>query len=145
MPEIRRSATVPCSPQAMYDIVDDVERYPEFVDWCGDAVEESRDDDCLEASLDLRRGGSQGWFRIRHHLEPQTQIALEILDGPIRDLGGVWFFEDAPGGKCRLTLDIEYGKRIGLMSMMMAPMVAEIADGLLDAFHRRAVKLYGKG
>ena len=145
MPEIRRSATVPCTTQEMYDIVDDVESYPEFVDWCGDAAEESRDDDFLEASLDLRRGGAQGWFRIRLHLDPVSSVRLEVLDGPIRDLSGLWLFQDAPGGRCRLTLDVEYGSRMGLMSMMMAPLVAEIADGLLDAFRRRAVRLYGSG
>ncbi len=143
MPEIRRTVNVPCSADEMYAIVDDVEAYPDFLEWCTEAEEERRDDDELIAWLALSRSGAQGRFRIRHDLDPGHSIALAVLDGPIQDLAGTWYFQPRGDDDSSLTFDVEYGRRGGFLAMMMAPLVAEIADGLLDAFFDRAVELYG--
>ncbi len=57
MPSIRKSALVPYTALAMFNIVDDVKSYPKFLPWCGGAEELSRDTDAVKASILIAHSG----------------------------------------------------------------------------------------
>ena len=67
MKVVRKSALVPYSAQDMYNLVKDVERYPEFLPWCGGAQIHERLDDGVVASVEINKGKLHKSFTTRNH------------------------------------------------------------------------------
>ena len=90
--EIRRSALVTFSPEQMFDLVVDVERYPQFLPWVvGAEVHEKTDHDLL-ASLEMQRAGVRERFTTRNVMERPSWMTLKLVHGPFRLLEGRWSF-----------------------------------------------------
>ncbi|MGA1349357.1 MAG: type II toxin-antitoxin system RatA family toxin, partial [Burkholderiaceae bacterium] len=92
MPCIERQAFVPYSPQAMFDLVAAVERYPQFLPWCASSQILLRRDDGIDASLQVRFKGIQQHFSTRNIHRPPGLIQMQLLDGPFERLEGAWYF-----------------------------------------------------
>ena len=100
MRELHRTVIVPYTPAQMFDLVADVERYPEFVPWCADAQLLARDDDELTGRLEMAMGPLTGGLTTRNRLDPPEAMTLELVEGPFSELHGDWRFK--PLGDCRL-------------------------------------------
>ena len=141
---IHRSALVPHSPEQMFALVDDIERYPEFLPWCRSAREISRDEDEVVASLDLAKGSVHKTFTTRNRLQPGKMIEMRLVDGPFRHLEGFWRFDRLQGDACRISLDLEFEFSSKLVGLAIAPVFNPVANSLVDAFVQRANRLYGQ-
>ena len=148
MPTVRRSAHVPYSAAQMFALVNDVERYPEFLHWCHSARVERETEGAIEAALDIGIGGIHKTFRTRNRLkepgeERPGQIAIELIEGPFRHLEGDWTFRDSTAGGSEVTLDLDYEIRSSPLSMVFAAVFDEVARSQVGAFIKRAAALYG--
>src|SRR6476659_10678678 len=92
MREVKRSALIAESPARMYRLVNDIERYPEFVPWCAAARVESRTDAEVVATLSIMRGPLHAEFTTRNLLEPDARVLMQFVSGPFRVLEGLWTF-----------------------------------------------------
>lgn len=142
MRRVRRTALVPYSAEQMFDLVDDVHAYPEFLPWCTDAVEHDRDDAQVSATLELNKGGISKRFTTRNLREPGESIEMQLLDGPFSHLHGVWRFEDIgdEGSKVSLNIDFEFANV--MVGMMFGSFFEQTCNSLVDAFIRRADVVY---
>lgn len=142
MPEIRRSALMPYPVQFMYDIVNDVESYPEFLPWCGDVKISQLDNSSMEASILMRGAGLNHWFKTRNSMVPGQSIEMELVEGPFSKLEGLWSFTpiDSDGSKIELMLQFEMKQ--GLASTLIAPAFSRIANTMVDSFCERARDRY---
>lgn len=143
MAEFKRTLTVPFAPGQMYDLVDDIERYPEFLPWCENARVDSRKDDFVEATLAFRQVGFSGDFATRNTLQPKSRIEMELLDGPFDQLKGWWGFKDDGDEGTDVTLFLKYKFDNPLAGFMFATVVETIAGELITAFAERADEVYG--
>jgi len=121
----------------MYQLVDDIEGYPDFLPWCENAREDSRSEDLVEATLAFKQVGFKGEFTTRNHLKPTTKIEMELLDGPFDYLKGWWGFEDNKNGTA-VTLFLKYRFDNPLAGFMFATVVETIAGELITAFAEQA-------
>lgn len=144
MRRVNKSALVPYSAGQMYALVNDVERYPEFLPWCHGARVLSETDSEMRAQLDLARGGLHKTFTTLNKLEPGRSITMTLENGPFRHLEGRWQFVDLDHEGCKVTLDMEFEFSGKLLDMMAGPVFHEISNSLVDAFIRRATDLHGK-
>ncbi|HET7922609.1 MAG TPA: type II toxin-antitoxin system RatA family toxin [Gammaproteobacteria bacterium] len=144
MRRVNKSALVPYPAGQMYALVNDVERYPEFLPWCRGARVLSRADHEMRASLDLARGGLHKTFTTRNTLEPSSAITMTLENGPFRHLEGRWRFLELDAEGCKVTLDMEFEFAGALLDLMAGPVFHEICNSLVDAFIRRAASLHGK-
>jgi len=144
VPEISRSALLPYPAAFMYDIVNAVEAYPEFLPWCGDSRVEQCSDTTMEAAIQIRRAGINQWFRTRNRMTPGQSIDMDLVDGPFRRLHGQWKFQplDERGCKIELVLDFEF--KAGLAAKLIAPAFTRIANTMVDSFCQRAHELHGR-
>jgi len=139
---INRSALVRYEPARMYALVDDVPRYPEFMPWCR-ATEVHRDEgEIQEASLTIAKGPFQDTFRTRNTRTPGVRIDLALMEGPFRELRGSWTFEPMGEGS-KVSLELRFDFSNALIGRTLGPVFEGIADGLVDAFVKRARALYG--
>jgi ribosome-associated toxin RatA of RatAB toxin-antitoxin module len=127
----------------MYALVEDVAAYPSFLPWCASATVHSRDDDHVEASLELQRGSVSKTFTTRNSLQPGKSIEIALIGGPFRHLSGVWLFEQLgdDGSKVSLQLDFEFESRI--TDMLFGRYFEDTCNSLVDSFTRRASDIYG--
>src|SRR5882672_6202566 len=93
LPVVERSAMVTFTAKQMFDLVNDVGRYPEFLPWCTGARVADRSDTERVASVKVARGILRTEFTTRNTLRRDAQILMHLIDGPFRDLIGEWRFE----------------------------------------------------
>lgn len=143
MRKVSRSALVPYSADQMYALVDDVAAYPSFLRWCSGATVHSRDDEHVEASLELQRGGVSKTFTTRNSLDPGKAIRIALIGGPFRYLSGGWRFEQLgqDGSKVSLQLEFEFESR--MTDMLFGRYFEDICNSLVDSFTQRASRIYG--
>jgi len=138
VPKISRSALVPYSAEAMFDLVNAVERYPEFLPWCAAAEIQSRSDDGMVATLEIRRAGMSHRFTTRNRMMRPQRLTLELLDGPFDHFDGVWQFTPLAPDACKVALDLDFDYAGRLIRAALGPVFNRSADTLVDAFCARA-------
>lgn len=143
MAKIQRHAVVPYSSKLMFELVDDIQRYPEFLKWCHTTTVHTRSDNEVTATLDLSQGPLHKSFTTKNELFPYQKIAMHLVNGPFKKLEGVWEFIDVEKTQCRVSLDLEFEFSQGFLSLLLEPIFGQIADRLVDHFCERAKALYG--
>lgn len=127
----------------MFELVDNVEAYPEFLPWCNDASEQSRNEKTVVATLELHKGGVSKHFTTRNTLKPFEAIDLALVDGPFRHLDGGWRFRDITDDGCEVSLELEFEFDSRIVDVMFGRFFEDILSALVDAFTRRAAAVYG--
>jgi ribosome-associated toxin RatA of RatAB toxin-antitoxin module len=142
MPSIYRQALMPYSAKKMYDIVNDVERYPEFLPWCAKSKVLSQSETAMEATLLMQKGKLNHSFTTRNMNIDGERIQIELVNGPFKFLVGDWKFTDLAdqGSKIEMKMDFEFSTRI--VSLLISPVFNQISNSMVDAFCQRAHQLY---
>lgn len=143
MPKVKRSAQTKYTAQQMYDLVDDVESYPEFLHWCRGARVVKREEGELEAELDIGFKGIHKSFTTRNRRFPHERIEIELVRGPFRKLEGDWRFRDLDEGGSEVQLDLEFSVATSPLGFMFSAVFEEMVRYQMQAFVHRAEQLYG--
>jgi len=140
---IVRSACVPYTPQQMFELVDDVEAYPQFLPWCAEASVHRRDAGRVTATLVLAKGRLRHALTTENRMQAGHSIRMELVEGPFRQLHGLWRFEPFGEQGCRVSLEMEFEFSSRVLALTLGPVFSQIANSLVEAFRRRAVHRYG--
>ncbi|MDR2155652.1 MAG: type II toxin-antitoxin system RatA family toxin [Burkholderiaceae bacterium] len=148
MKSVRKSVLIWYSAQEMYDLVVDVERYPDFLPWCnyGKVIEHTERGMTAEVGLAFK--GVKQVFATRNEHTPGREVRLHLAKskGPFSVLEGVWTFTPVGGAgerACRVELKLDYGFSSVLLATLVGPVFDKIATTLVDAFVQRAQQVYG--
>ena len=144
MPTITRKVIVDHPAQAMFDLVDGVEAYPQFLPWCRSTQILSRGEDEVRATIEMVKGGVHKSFTTSNRMQKNKMIDIRLLEGPFRRLEGYWRFESLRAGASKVSLDMEFEFSSHLLRVAVEPVFKQIANSLVDAFCKRAVNLYGR-
>jgi len=135
---IQRSALVLYSAQAMFDLVNDIEAYPKYMDGCTGAQVISRDDKEIIARLDLRKAGISHSFTTRNHLSAPQLVEMTLVDGPFSYFQGVWQFKALQENASKVSLDLEFAFKSGMLNKAAGKLFTRVADNLVAALVQRA-------
>jgi ribosome-associated toxin RatA of RatAB toxin-antitoxin module len=144
--EIHRTALLPYPAEHVFAIVDDVERYPDFLPWCDGVEVRERSGEHVVATLKVRVRGVRESFTTENRVDPGRAITMQLVEGPFRSLAGQWRFHAIGANEgCRVELDLRFAFGVAGRALARAfPKVfTEAADQLVDAFCRRAHALLG--
>ena len=144
MVNISKSALVSYSAQEMFEIVDDIASYPQFLPWCGSTQIIQRNEDTVEAAIQITHSGINKTFTTRNRNQKGKMIEVQLVNGPFRHLHGYWRFERLEDNACKVSLDMDYEFSSKILGLLVGPIFGQIANTLVDAFCTRATKLYGK-
>ncbi|MGH8143808.1 MAG: type II toxin-antitoxin system RatA family toxin [Steroidobacteraceae bacterium] len=136
-----RSALVTRPPAVLYQLVEDVERYPEFVPGCTSAQVLERGEGEMVARLAVRRGPLRTEFTTRNQLDPGRGVHIQLVEGPFRVLEGQWSFTPIASNGCRIQLALRFQFSNALKSALFDPLFEETAASLVRAFVARAQSL----
>jgi len=144
---IQRSALVPYSPEQMFALVDDIERYTEFLPWVASAAVLERTESERLGRLEMMRSGLREQFTTRNLIAPPARLEMRLVEGPFRVLEGIWTFDaigDAQATRgTRVGLAMRFEFKSKMMDILLAPKFASSCDTLVDAFAKRAKQVYG--
>jgi len=143
MPSVKRKTQVPYNASQMFDLVNDVEAYPQFLQWCRGAHIQRTDGDVIEAVVDIGIGGLKQSFTTKNTLERPNSIAMELVSGPFRHLQGGWRFTDLSDGGSEVCLELDFEVQRSPLSVVFATVFEELARAQMSAFVRRAEQQYG--
>lgn len=143
MPDIQRAQVVVYSPSQMYDLVNDIEKYPEFIPWCNKTEVLHQDEDGIKATLHFEGGGFSKSFTTHNLLQKNKMIEIKLINGPFRHLEGYWRFDPQENDGCKVMLDLEFEFSSGLLGLAFAPFFNQVANKLVESFCDRAAVVYG--
>ena len=78
------------STKEMFDLVNDVEAYSQFLPNCSDSKIVSQHDNNMTASLEISKAGIKKWFTTENTFIDEQTVALRLVDGPFKYLNGKW-------------------------------------------------------
>ena len=138
MREVKRTALIAETPARMYRLVNDIERYPEFLPWCTSARVDSRKEGEVVATLVIKRGPLHAEFTTRNLLEPDRRVLMQFVSGPFRVLEGLWTFTPLGDLGCRVELEMRFEFANRVAGTLFEPLFENTAASLVDAFVKRA-------
>ena len=141
--KVNRSALVNYSAQQMFDLVNNIEAYPEYMDGCVGAKILKREGDWLEARLDLSKAGVTQSFITRNHLQAPVLMSVTLVDGPFKTLQGFWRFTILGESACKVSFDLEFELKNRLLGMAVGKLFESVASKQVDALCARAKLIYG--
>lgn len=134
-----------CTREQIFDLVADIERYPEFVPGWLEAHIERREG----AKLWVVQAVGVGPFRWRFHssaaLMRPERAYIVTEDGPFEELVIDWRFEREADARCLAHFQVQVAWRSRVLEHLAGTLLAEFPDRVLTAFARRARELYGTG
>ncbi|MBN4053358.1 type II toxin-antitoxin system RatA family toxin [Haliea sp. AH-315-K21] len=143
MTVIQQNALLPYSAQAMFDLVNDIESYPKFMDGCLNAEVLSKTDTEVFARLDLGKAGFKYSFTTKNILNPPETMMMELIDGPFKHFDACWTFNALTEDACKASLDMHFEFKSGLLDMALKNIFNASCKNLVNAVCKRADKLYG--
>lgn len=135
---------VPFRPEQLFDLVADVERYPEFVPWWVAARVRRREEGAYYTDQVIRVSMVSQRFTTRTALRRPDWIDVTSDEKPFKKLEIRWRFEPAPGGRCRVRLDLLFHFKSVALGKMLGIVSGEAAHMLINAFEERARSVYGE-
>ncbi len=148
MPTHSETRHLPYKAQQMYDLVADVERYPEFLPWTAAArirsTREEGDSIVMLADLVISFRVFRERFGSRVTLHPKDlRIDTEYLDGPFETMVSNWGFREAADGGCEVNFHVDFAFRNKLLQTTATIFFNDAMQRVVRAFERRAADLYG--
>jgi ribosome-associated toxin RatA of RatAB toxin-antitoxin module len=138
MREVKRSALIAEPPAKMYALINDIERYPEFVPGCSAARIVSRTNSEVVATLNIRRGPLRAEFTTRNLLEPDRRVLMQFVSGPFRVLEGLWTLTALGELGCRVELEMRFEFANRVAGALFESLFEDTTASLVDAFVKRA-------
>ncbi|OGT38283.1 MAG: ubiquinone-binding protein [Gammaproteobacteria bacterium RIFCSPHIGHO2_12_FULL_38_14] len=143
MNTLKRSAIVSYSTRQMFELVNDIEEYPRFLPWCDKSEIIKKNNEEVVAALDINWKGIHKRFTTRNRLYPFERMEINLVNGPLQRMEGIWCFQSLNTNACKVLLDLEFEFAGSFIDRFFQPVFQHIANTLVDAFCKRAVELYG--
>ncbi|APV51779.1 ubiquinone-binding protein [Betaproteobacteria bacterium GR16-43] len=138
MPTVRKSVIVQHPASAMFDLVDGVERYPEFLPWCAGAAVIERTPAVTEARVEVDFHGLRSAFTTRNSKESPEWMHLAFVEGPFERFQGHWRFVALGESGCRVEFALDYGFDSRALDTLLGPVFGHILETLVERFVQRA-------
>ncbi len=150
MKKHREKKTVRYSAEQMFDLVTDIEKYPEFIPWCENLhITKRWEEDgvaYMEAAMTVSFKVHRETVHTRVTMKRDPlEVVVDYLDGPFRHLHNVWKFEDRERGGSFIDFYIEFEFRSRVLQSAMSVVFSEAVRRMVSAFDMRAYRIYGRG
>ncbi|CAC9445481.1 hypothetical protein [uncultured Gammaproteobacteria bacterium] len=143
MHQISKSAIVAYSCEQMYQLVNQINDYPQFLNWCSSTDILNQTEQEITASVSINKSAFRQTFTTLNTLTPNARIDMQLKDGPFKQLNGAWIFTPLNDNACKISLELEFSFASKLVDMAIAPIFTSISNTQLDAFVERAKQIYG--
>ena len=141
---ITRSALVDFSAQQMFDLINDIDAYPQFMSGCIASEILEKQADQVTARLTLGKSGIQQSFVTCNELTPPHLMVMRFVEGPFSSFEGRWQFQPLSESACKVSLDLQFEFSSPILAMTVGRWFEQTAGQQVDALCQRAEEVYKK-
>ena len=142
MPQINRSALMPFKQKDIFNLVNDVEAYPDFLPWCSSAKIFEKTSDQVLAKLTLKKMGVSYELVTRNRLSPFNLIDIELVEGPLQSLKGEWLFTELGDLGCKVEMSLGFELKKRFIDKAMGSLLENAAEDMVRLFSSRAASIF---
>ena len=143
MHKYSNSIVLPFNARQLYEIVIDVESYPEFLPWClSSRIVKKIDNNNFDAELKVGYKAKDEKYISRIKAEYEKKIISKAISGPFKYLDSSWYFKNIDKKQCRVDFMIEYQFKSFFLDKVMGSLFKKATIKMLDAFELRAKSLH---
>ncbi len=142
MAQVQKTVLIHHSASRMFALVDDVNKYPEFLPWCGGVDLIKQDDTSTIATLHIAYHGLHQKFTTENHKTSPHLMEIQLKDGPFKHLEGIWRFIALNEEACKIEFMLNYEFANGFLDKLISPVFSHITNTFVDSFVARADKVY---
>lgn len=144
MHSFEETRLVACPSQHLFDVVMDIDAYPEFLPWLAEAKVLNRIDGELTAELVADFAGVRHSFQTVDRFLAPKLVEIRLLKGPFRFLESVWTFEEVDESSCRVHFSIEFEFQSIMLGLVATPIFSTACRTMVHMFEKRALNLIQK-
>lgn len=145
MHQVNRQAIVRYNARCMFDLVNKVEEYPNFLKWCHDSHVIEKNNDKMIAGMTISLAGIKKEFTTQNTFfrdEMNYKIDLDLVKGPFEKLSGSWIFTHLNEEASKIELQLEFNFKSGFLNNTFKRAFGRIAQQLVSDFVKRANHVY---
>ncbi len=143
MPTHAEIRTLPHTPEQMFDLVADIESYPEFLPWCLEAKIWKREGNVVYADLVIGYKMFRERFTSKVTLTKPGHIHVEYLKGPLKYLSNHWRFLPSNPDACVIDFFVDFEFKNPVFQKVMGVFFNEAVKRMVTAFEQHGRALYG--
>lgn len=146
MPKHSQTLLAPFAQKPLFELVNNLEDYPQFMPFCVAAKIIEKKEDLLIGSITLQKGPLSETFTTKNTLYPYEKMVLTLVDGPFKHLEGIWTFTAKSENCTLIQLDLDYAFNSMIVATLFGSLFQKVAANLMDNFYQHAQqKLQIKG
>lgn len=145
MADVKKLVLIEHSATRMFNLVDRVEDYPQFLPWCCATELLKRDDAITAARLHINYHGVKADFSTENDKIYPAHMLIKLVEGPFHHLLGTWDFKPLGDTACKIEFDLHYEFSSKLLEKAVGPVFHHIANTFVDSFVKRADRLHPNG
>lgn len=142
MAVVEKSVLIARTAQQMFDLVDRVEDYPQFLPWCGGTELLERTASVTSARIHISYRGIKANFATENPKEAPYRMDIQLREGPFRRLDGGWLFTALGDSGCKVAFKLNYEFSSKVLEKALGPMFNHIASTFVESFVKRANQIY---
>ena len=143
MAVVEKSVLIARTAQQMFDLVDRVEDYPQFLPWCGGTELLERTESVTAARIHINYRGIKAQFATANPKEAPHRMDIGLREGPFRRLDGGWRFTALGDAGCKVEFRLNYEFSSRVLETALGPVFNHIVGTFVDSFVKRAHQIYG--
>ena len=143
MPTHAEKRVLPFSPEQLFDVVADIEKYPEFLPWCIATRIRRREGKVIHADMVIGFKMFRERFTTKDVLDRPRRIDVSYHEGPFKYLNNHWIFEPHGDGHCEIDFYVDFEFHSRLFQKMMGVVFNEAVRIMVSAFEKRTREIYG--
>jgi ribosome-associated toxin RatA of RatAB toxin-antitoxin module len=138
MAVVEKTVLIERTPAQMFELVDRVEDYPQFLPWCGGTELHERTETRTVATLHINYHGLKSHFSTENAKESPHRMDIHLRDGPLKQLDGHWRFIPLGEVACKIEFRLQYEFSNKVLEKVLGPVFNHIANTFVESFVKRA-------
>lgn len=143
MPSIHEKRSLPYTAEQMFDLVADVDKYPEFLPWIVATRVRDAEENGLTADMLVGFKALREKFTSKVEFNRPDTLRVHYIDGPMRDLENLWTFTPLDDGGCELDFKVDFTFKNRMFEALAGQYIDRAFRKMVAAFEVRAKELYG--
>ena len=140
MKKIYKEEDINIDVQTIFNLINDIESYPNYLPWCTKAEVEEESDNIIIGKIYISKSFIKWDFSTKNTIVKNKSISLEFVDGPFENLDGKWLFTSLDDHNTKVSLEINYKFKSSLIELSIEPIFTSIMNSILKSFVQQAFK-----
>lgn len=142
MNRVSQTMLVPHSAEQMYQLVNNYQRYPEFLPGCISGKTLHQQGNELDAELIVSKAGIRLAFTTHNTMQLNQSIQMKLVEGPFKHLNGEWRFLELDESSSQISLQLQFAFSNALVEKMFGKIFQQLTSQMVQAFKQRAKEIY---